>query len=220
MQIEAIDGKTSLGGWRRGAAFAELLPGVYELRVRRRMAGSGITERLLEGLPGAAASAEAQSIWLEVEADWSYRIFYDWSADSYAVLREPAVLRPRRFADIDAPAAAVRCRPEGESAQRWCRFPAPPGPACHRVVVESAYPGGFDRVELELRARDDASAARAAHRRAEERLAQRRPALAAQAEHQVTEVSRLSNSAPCGEPGEEEREGEGSGDGLHELGIL
>jgi hypothetical protein len=167
------------------------------LRIERRFGDTGIAKRLLEGLPGGAPDADAQELQIELEADWSYRVFYDWKASSFAVLREPGAARPRQYKGIDAPAAAVRCKLEGEPALLWCRFPTALGEACYRTVVEATYRGGYDRVEARVRGRDDTDAARAAYRLGQQRLEQRHPEVAATAVLEVVELERLASADPC-----------------------
>lgn len=197
VKIESIaipDGKTI---WSGGSDSVLVLPGRYVLRIERRFGDTGIAKRLLEGLPGGAPDADAQDLQIDLDADWSYRIFYDWKAGAFAVLREPGAARPRQYKGIGAPAAAVRCQPEGEPALVWCRFPPARDEACYRTVIEATYRGGYDRVETRVRGRDDAVAARAAHRLGQQRLERRHPELAATAVLEVVELERLASADPC-----------------------
>lgn len=183
--------------WRGGSDAVQVLPGRYVLRVEREIGGAGIAKRLLEGLPGGASDADSQELWIELEPDWSYRVFYDWKAGAFAVLREAGAVRPRQYKGIDAPAAAVRCLPEGEPPVAWCRFAGAQGEGCYRAVVEASYRGGYDRVETRVRAQDDAAAARAARRLGQQRLETRRPELAASAALEVVELERLASVDSC-----------------------
>jgi hypothetical protein len=176
----------------------ELLPGTYRLRVHKDLPDAALTGRLPEGVPGSIAGEEEQELRVALEADWTHRVFYDWKAAAFAVLREPAALAPRQYRGIDAPAAALRCEPEGEPPVATCRFPAPPAAeACYRAVVDLAYRGGYERAELLVRGRDDARAARAAHTAGRAKLAARSPKLVADARIEVAELVRLDSAALC-----------------------
>jgi hypothetical protein len=176
-------GGTPVHGGGRGAI--ELAPGTYQLRVRRDLPGAALTTRLPAGVPGSASAENEQELRVALEADWAYRVFYDWKAGAFAVLREAAVLRPRQFRGIDAPAAALRCTPEGEPPVATCRFaPSSEAEACFRAIVDLDYRGGYERAELLVRGRDEARAARAA-------------ALLETARIEVAELQRLAESASC-----------------------